>query len=258
MGLFDLPAPLFGIIDEILAMAMPPVLRLVIWGILAGWLTMIFYRFFSDQERIGALKTLQKHQQKNITEFDGEFAELIPLIRDALSLGVRQLGQALGPALLATVPVLFIVIWVAGEFGYVTPSVGNEVFLNIEPASSETHWSSTAGVRINGGGWVVKWPSRGQSITMYEGTVAEGQQLLLVLPLEHDIPVIHKKRWWNVLIANPLGYLPKNGKTDAVHIDLPVAVIIGSGPAWMRGWMFSFFLAFLLASIGFKLWLRLD
>ena len=64
MGLFDLPAPIFAIIDGVLAMAMPPVMRLVVWGIFAGWLTMVIYRRLSDQEKIGALKTLQKQQQK--------------------------------------------------------------------------------------------------------------------------------------------------------------------------------------------------
>jgi len=171
MGLFDLPAPPFGFIDGVLAMAMPPLLRLVFWGILAGWFTMVLYRLFSDQEKIGALKVLQKNQQKNTAEFDGEFSELLPIIRHTLGLGFKQLGLALGPALLATIPVLFIVIWVAGEFGYVTAVEGSEVFISIEPASSDIHWLSTAQVRVSEGGWVINWPSQGQSLTMNEGTV---------------------------------------------------------------------------------------
>jgi hypothetical protein len=253
MGLFDLPAPLFDIIDGVLAMAMPTVLRLVIWGILAGWITMVVYRLLSNQEKIGALKVLQKEQQKNIAEFDGEFSELLPMIRDTLALGMRQLGFSLGPALLATVPVVFIVIWVAGEFGHVLPDAESEVFLSTEPVNSDINWSPTSEVRVNEGGWIVNWPSQEQSLTMLEG-----RQSLLVLPLKRAIPVIHKKRWWNMLMANPLGYLPKGGKTDVIHIDLPEAVIISSGPDWVRGWMFSFFMSFLLSSFGFKLLLRLD
>ena len=59
-------------------------------------------------------------------------------------------------------------------------------------------------------------------------------------------------------MANPLGYLPEEGQTDVVHMDLPEMVIIGSGPGWIRGWMFSFFLSFLLSSFGFKFLLRLN
>ena len=253
MGLFDLPAPLFGAIDDILAMVLIPILRLIIWGVFAGWLTMVVYGFFSDQGKIGRLKAQQKDQQKSIAEFDGEFAELLPLIRHTLALGFRQLGLALGPAIVATIPILFIIIWVAGEFGHETPAAGSEVFLTTKPATSDIHWSTTTGVRTSKGGWVINWPSEGKPLTMNDD-----HQLLLTLPLEHDIPIIHKKRWWNILVANPLGYLPKEGKTDVINIHLPEAVIIASGPAWVRGWMFSFFMAFLLSSIGFKLLLRID
>jgi len=253
MGLLDLPAPILGTIDGILAVALSPWLRLVIWGVLAGWLTMIVYRFFSDQEKIGTLKNQQKIQQKNIAEFDGEFAELLPLIRHTLALGMKQLGLALGPALIATVPVLFIVIWAAGEFGHVSPVAGSEVFLSVEPPGSDIHWSPVTEVTIREGGWVINWPSQDRTLTM-----TEGSQALLVLPMANNIPVIHKKRWWNFLMANPLGYLPKGGETEAVHIDLPDVVIIKSGPAWMRGWMFSFFVSFLLSSFGFKFLLRLN
>lgn len=253
MGLFDLPAPLFSAIDGLLAMAMPPVLRLLIWGVFAGWLSMVIYRLLSNQKIIGELKAQSKAQQKLISEFDGEFTELMPVIRQAFALGFRQLGLALGPALLATVPVLFIIIWVSGEYGYATPAPGNEVFLSAEPATADIQWSSPTDVKESEDGWLVSWPSKEQSLTM-----SDEQQALLVLPLEHDIPIIHKKRWWNVLMANPLGYLPQDGKTDVIHIKLPEAVIIDSGPGWMRGWMFSFFMSFLLASIGFKLLLRLD
>mgnify|MGYP001827080311 FL=1 len=258
MGLFDLPAPIFGVIDGILAMAMPPVLRLLIWGVFAGWLTMVVYRYISDQEKIGELKKQQRKQQKNITEFDGEFTELLPLIRHTLALGIRQLGLALGPALLATVPVLFVVIWVAGQFGYESPGAGSEVMITVEPADSDIHWSAVTEVRTSEDGWLINWPAQGQSLTLSEGTMDEERQSLLVLPLERNIPIIHKKKWWNLLMANPLGYLPEEGQTDVVHMDLPEMVIIGSGPGWIRGWMFSFFLSFLLSSFGFKFLLRLN
>ncbi len=258
MGLFDLPAPIFSAIDGLLALSLPAVLRLIIWGVLAGWLTMVVYRRLSNQEKIAELKAQQKIKQKDIAEFDGEFAELMPLIRHTLALGFRQLRYALGPALLASVPVLFIVIWVAGQFGHETPVAGNEVLVSVEPAGSDIYWSSTTGekiivVRNAADGWLINWPAEGQSLT-----VKDEQQTLLVLPLEHNIPIIHKKRWWNLLMANPLGYLPDDGKTDVIHINLPETVIISIGPDWMRGWMFCFFMSLFLSSIGFKFLLRID
>ncbi len=253
MGLFDLPAPLFTAIDSVLGMALPPVLRLVLWGILAGWLTMLVYRRLSNQARIGELKAQQKVQQKIIAEFDGEFEDLMPLIGNTLGLGFRQLGLALGPALLSTVPVLFLIVWVAGAFGNETPAAGTMVYLTAEPTNDDIHWSPIAGVEATEDGWLFKWPAAGQSLT-----VTDGHQSLLTLPPKKDIPIIHKKKWWNFLMANPIGYLPQNGKTEAIHIKLPKQIIIGFGPAWMHGWMFSFFVTFLLSSLGFKFLLRID
>ncbi|MEE8339402.1 MAG: hypothetical protein V3R56_04610 [Xanthomonadales bacterium] len=253
MGLFDVPAPLFAAIDGVLAMALPSVLRLMLWGILAGWLTMVVYRRLSNQEKIGELKGQQKVQQKEIAEFDGEFEELMPLIRHTLALGFKQLGLALGPALLSTLPVLFLIVWVAGAFGNEAPATGSRVHLTAEPANDDIHWSSTTGVETVADGWQVNWPENGQSLTL-----TDGRQALLTLPLEDNIPIIHKKKWWNLLMANPVGYLPDDGKTEVIHIDLPEQVIIGFGPGWMRGWMFSFFLTFLLSSLGFKFLLRID
>ena len=253
MGLFDLPAPLLGAIDSVLALALPPLLRLAFWAVFAGWLTMAVYRRFSNQEKIRALKTRQKQQQAALADFDGEFAQLLPLVRGALALGFRQLGVSLGPALLATLPVLFIVIWVAGEYAYEVPAPGSEVIVRAEPSGAGIAWSPATGATEFADGWVIKWPAHGDSLAMNQ----DGRTLL-ALPAGDTVPVIHKKRWWNLLMANPLGYLPGDVRADIVHIELPAAVFIDAGPDWMRGWMFCFFGIFLLSSIVFKLLMRLD
>jgi len=245
MGLFDLPAPLFDIVDGVLAAAMPVVMRVVLWGVLAGWISMLLYRSFSNQEKIAALKTRQQRQQKQIAAFDGEFAELLPLIRGTLALGFRQLGMALGPALLASLPALCVIVWASGAFGYRTPAAGETIAVRAEPGGGGLHWSPPAAASASDEGWLVGWPADGQTLTL-----EDGGQALLVLPLEKAIPVIHRKRWWNLLIANPLGYLPSGGPADVVHIDLPEQLLLGWGPGWIRGWMFSFFLAFLNACCG--------
>lgn len=252
MGLFDLPAPLFSVIDDVLATLAPPALRLLMWGILAGWVSMLLYRYLSNQEKIAVLKARQQRQQKQIAGFDGEFAELLPLIRGTLALGFRQLGLALGPALLASLPALCIIIWVAGAFGYRAPLAGEEIALRAEPAAGGLQWSAPEQARAAGDGWIVNWPAEGQSLVLHDGS-----QALLALPLGHAVPVIHKERWWNLLMANPLGYLPQDGQADVIHIELPEQAVLGFGPGWMRGWMFVFFAAFLLSSLVFKRLLRL-
>lgn len=256
MGLFDLPAPLFGVIDALLANVLPGLFRLALWGLLSGWLTMVVYRQISNQKQIHSLKLEQREQQKRISEFDGEMGELFPLIRHTLGLGMKQLGLSLGPALLATVPVLFIIVWVAGNFGHEFPSQGSAITVTINEDASDSdaiQWvPGTSAVAVSDG-WQIAWPKPGQQLSIFEG-----DSELLQLPPSAAIPVIHKKRWWNVLMANPIGYLPEQSQADQIRIELPQQAFIGLGPQWMRGWMFSFFLIFLLSSVAFKLILRID
>ena len=130
---------------------------------------------------------------------------------------------------------------------------GSEVLLSVEPATTEIYWSSPNEVKQGENGWVVEWPDAQGTLTM-----RDDRQVLLILPLDDEIPIIHKKRWWNIFVANPLGYLPQEGQADVIHIGLPEMQMVGIGPDWMRGWIFSFFISVLLSSIGFKLLLRID
>lgn len=253
MGILDLPAPLFGAVDGLLEGFLPPLIRLVLWGILAGWLTMIVYRRLSRQDRIGELKSEQKAQQKLIAEFEGEFNELMPLIRKALLTGLNQLGLALGPALLATIPVLFLIVWVAGEFGYQAPQPGTEIALSAEPGFGGVRWEPDSAVRRTGEELKLAWPSPGEVTTL-----SGDEQVLLNFPLVRNVPVIHKKQWWNVFMANPIGYLPDELDIEVIEIDLPEQVMLSFGPTWIRGWMFSFFLTFLLSSVAFKFVLKIE
>ena len=256
MGLFDLPAPFFSFIDQLLGGFLPAVVRVVLWGVLAGWLTMVVYRRLSRQDKIQVLKAEQKKQQKIISDFDGEFEELFPVIRHTLGLGMRQLGLSLGPALLATIPILFLVVWVAGQFGYDQPVTGSAVNIDINPQEQEIsgfNWNPAGLARKTETGWELSWPSPEQAVALtHEGYT------LLELPAEHTIPVIHKHRWWNWLMANPIGYLPDDAVPESIDIGLPEQQFLIFGPAWLRGWMFSFFFSFLLSSIGFKLALKID
>jgi hypothetical protein len=217
---------------------------------------MVVYRRLSNQEKISQLKTEQKEQQKIISGFEGEFEELFPVIRHALALGIRQLGLSLGPALLATLPILLIIIWVAGAFGYRQPEPGQAVRVGIKPAQAASQgleWSLPGLVSKTDDGWVLDWPPPGQRVSL-----RQNGQPLFDLPFERSIPVIHKRQWWNWLVANPVGYLPQNAVMDSIDIDLPDQQFVAFGPGWMRGWMFCFFTCFLLSSIAFKIILKID
>ena len=100
---------------------------------------------------------------------------------------------------------------------------------------------------------MIIWPPNTELIEM-----VQSGQVLLELPMEKPIPVIHKKRWWNLLMANPIGYLPDDASVDVVEIGLTPQEFLPFGPDWIRGWMFTFFTLFLLSSIVFKLLFKID
>ena len=252
MGLFDLPAPLFGAIDQFLSF-LPSALRLALWGVLAGWLTMVVYRRLSNQHRIGELKAEQKQQQKLINDFDGEFNELLPLIRSTLGLGFKQLGLSLGPALLATIPVLFLVAWVAGQFGYQLPATGETVAITTEPPGGSLQFSPGSQALATEDGWQLPWPAADRPVSISLDNVT-----LMTLPPAKAVPLVHKKQWWNLLFANPLGYLEDGAPIEVLQAALPAQQFIAAGPGWVRGWMFLFFGVFLLSSVAFKFLLKID
>jgi hypothetical protein len=253
VGLLDLPAPLFNAIDGTLALALPAVVRLALWGVFAGWLTMLVYRRLSNQEKIGRLKAEQKVQQKQIAEFDGELSDLMPLVGQALGTGFRQLGLSLGPALLSAVPVLFLIVWVAGTFAYELPKAGDTIAVTTEPAAAPIEWQPAGSARASADGWLLAWPGADESVRI----TSNGDDLLR-LPLEEAVPVIHQRQWWNLLMSNPIGYLPAGSIPSAIHLQLPERSYLGFGADWMRGWMFSFFVTFLVASVAFKFLLKID
>ena len=253
MGLFDLPAPLLALVDGVLANLLPDILRLIFWGIVCGWLTMLLYRKISRQDAISALKKQQKVQQQAIADFDGEFEELMPLIRKTLSLGFRQLGLSIGPALLATIPILFIVVWVATVFVYQSPQPGDVIEVTAEPLMGHLRMPAGSTASHLDNGWMMIWPKNGESIS-----IRDRDDPVLTLSSEELHGVIHKHRWWNWLMANPAGYLADDSATDVISVDLPKHQYLGFGPGWLRGSLAVFFSAFLVASIAFKFILRID
>src|SRR3546814_14368405 len=68
---------------------------------------------------------------------------------------------------------------------------------------------------------------------------------------------LHKEQWWNVLIANPLGYLAADSPLELVEIDLPRREVLPFGPWWLRTWEFVFFTTLVAASLAIKLLFRL-
>lgn len=250
-GLLDLPAPLFDWVEGWLAASrLPAIVHVFAWGIFAGWISMWIYRRTSHQDRLTAIRRELAAAQRALTNYDGEFRGLMPLIGRQLGLAFRQMGVTVMPALLAGLPMLFLLPWLSNQFESTWPEVRAPIEVCTTPAAISTTraWdSATATTSAGPGCWEIAWPASGKKATLHEDNEA-----LLELPSSAPVTVVHHHYWWNALIGNPAGYLPDSVETQSVQIALPELQLQPLGPAWLRGWEAAFFLSAIIASLILK------
>ena len=236
MGLLDLPAPLFDSVDNLMT-SLPTLIRLVIWGVAAGAFSMWLYRRISPQDRIARSRQDQLQVRRQLDAFDGELGEAWPLIRRLLGLSGVQVGRVLGPAVLASLPVFCLLVWMSTKYGHTYPDQPPTV--HVTPSSLQARWIAVQdhlpSIRVTG---------------------SEATQLAEV-PLAAPVPVIEKRHWWNTLIGNPAGYLNADGPAQRLDIELPRQQFVNVGPGWMRGWEVPFFASLIVASLALKRVLRI-
>ena len=248
MGLFDVPGPLFDVLDRLWGLALPPVGRLVLWAILGAALSMALYYLFSAQRRIGRIKAEIAVARQRLNRFDGELGEAWPLIGGLLKLSLRHFAVVLWPAVLASLPVLCLIIWLSSTYGYDYPRSGAEISLHTVPGNLTARWVSDVETTADAPAEAVRLP---RIVVTNDRDQVIGQ-----VALSAPIPTLHERRWWNFLIANPAGYLPTGSPIERIDLDLPRQEFVGIGPSWLRTWEATFFVVLLLCSIGIKVGFR--
>lgn len=252
MGLFDLPAPLLAWIDQTILAALPPVARLVAWGLIGSVLSMALYKAISPQARIARLRDAALEARRRMTAYDGEFSGIGAVAFASLALSFRHVGVVLLPAVIASLPVLCLLVWLSNSYGHRLPDAGDTIAFAIQPTDAGAAWDVADDVTPNGFRHIT-WPAAGESVRLLD----EHQRTLVELPFADAVPVIHKRQWWNRLIGNPIGYLPADGAVDRVTFGLSSNVFIAFGPTWLGGWEMIFISVLFIASIAIKLAFRI-
>ncbi|MGB0135577.1 hypothetical protein [Dokdonella sp.] len=250
LGLLDLPGIVFGPLDRLLAMAhVPGILRVFLWGALAGYAGMWIYRRWSPQQRIAELRVELASVQRKLASYDGEFSGLLPLIRAQFALALRQMRLTAGAALLAAFPILFVLPWLSNQYDREFPPPGTPIQICATPVGSASRldWRALDQTADANGCWSIAWPDGGESLQLMEGDL-----VLMQAPTPVPAVIVHKHHWLNWLVGNPAGYLSEAASTDSITIDVPDVDLIPWGPSWLRGWEAAFFLSALVSS----LWLR--
>jgi hypothetical protein len=240
MGLLDLPAPLFSWLDAVLTMIAPPFARLLLWAAAGALISMELYRLVSPQERIATVKSALEQVRRTVNDFDGPFEEAWPHIRHMLWLAVRRVLLVLPATLLASLPLLVVIVWLDTHYGGMFPPPG-----------------ASAAVHV-GEGFQGRWidegngsPPRAEVLDPVGARIAE-------VPMAAPVSVVHKRQWWNALIGNPAGYLSDETPLDRIEIALPRQQLISFGPDWLRGWEPVFFVALLAFALALKTVRRIE
>lgn len=251
MGIFDLPAPLLAMIDHALVAAgLPGWARLIVWSALSSAAAMSLYRVLSAQQRLADLKARTAAVRREMRAYDGDFAGLWPLLVRSIDLSARQVGRSLVPSVVGSVPVLLVVAWLGGAYAFALPEPGERVEVRITPANVATRWQPARPAADVAGS--VAWPRADRGLVDAEGVH------LLSLPLEHPVPVVHKRAWWNGLFGNPAGYLPETTAVELVEIGLPRERYLDIGPAPLGRWETIYFAALISLSLALKVAFRIQ
>ena len=232
MGLLDLPAPLFDLVDRGLLGPLPPLARLILWAIFGAMLSLAIYRWLSPQRRIAEAKQAAQGARRRLNAHDGDLESALPLMRQSMKLALRHVGLVFPAAIVGSLPVLALLVWLDGAYGYQFPQDRQAPVIAVEPGNYAAQWQpSGAGGQIE---------LRNQ----------DGSQVAR-LTLAEPVTRIEKRHWWNVIIGNPAGYLPEESPVEGVTIALPERQYLSIGPDWLRSWFTVALAALLITSILF-------
>lgn len=242
-------------LDHWLARGIPDLVRTCLWGGVSGIAAMALYYLSSNQQSIAALKREARGLRSRMIKEDLDHAEVMKLARSNLATSLRLLGRVLGPSLLASVPVLVMVIWLGIYQTYSLPGDGSGVDVRTLPPAGDLEFSPPD--RFNGPRDALRLMAAPDSgpITIRHGAdlVYRGD------PAHPPVPVLYEKHWWNALIGNPAGYLAPDSGTREVRLGFPRKVLIAKGiPRWAAGWEAPFFVSLLVVALVLKFVFRVE
>ncbi len=248
MGVLDVPAPLFSWLDALMGQFAPPTVRLILWGIIGAAVSMGLYWLLSPQQKIAHTKASALEARRVLDAYEGDFSGVWPHMREMLRLSLKHVGIVFWPAVVASLPVLCLLVWLSTTYGYHFPASGSEVEIRTFPQGLQARWIAGAE-----GAEESAIPSETPRIELRN----DQDEVVRMIPLPEPVPAVHKYQWWNALLGNPVGYLPAEARIDRIEIDLPSQEFLPFGPSWMRSWEFLFLTVLIVASVVIKIAFRI-
>ncbi len=247
MGFFDLLNPVFTGIETYLLSWLPAWARVSLWGLISGVVTMLLYAKVSNQDALTEGKQASKEALSAMRKLDPEadMDVVLATMRKAIAAPLRQTKNAAVPALWASLPIIFVLVWLDNSYSYQAPPAGSSIQALTEPfvplqESDGIHRSADQTYSLT-------WPESGQiEIKDLSG------DLIISIPSSTPVPMIHKREWWNMLIGNPAGYIDESAPITSVEFTHAPRELFGFGPHWLRSWLVFYFAVLMASAIAIK------
>lgn len=232
MGIFDLATPLTQRVDAAMSIVAPAPLRVVLWSLIASILSMAAYRYSSNQREISRLKASIASTRAAIRQAPpDDYEKAMATSKSLLALSLRHVARALGPTLVAGLPVLFVFSLLQQNYSYEQPQPGTTLpaTLILEDGATET--------------LAVAFPLSEPRIL---DEVTSG------FAPHTPVPTIAKPGWTDWLFANPAGALKPHSALRQIDITFKPQRFFGFGPDWLAGWEALFLTLMVVFSLTIK------
>ena len=129
-SLFDSLNPVLALVDRLLAgLSLAPVWRIAVFAALGSLVSMLLFKKLSNQAELAKLKQEISQVQKDLVRSSDENGSLGKVLRRNLGLSGRQLWLSFWPALVASIPILFLLVFCSNQFGTEAMDSGARVYV---------------------------------------------------------------------------------------------------------------------------------
>lgn len=247
--------PVLSAIDAWMAITLPLLVRISIWGGIAGALAIGIYALASNQTVISHLKSESRQLRRQILDSDLEYNVFLELMKRNLKVSLVLLGRVIGPSLLAALPVIIVAIWMQTFFSYALPETRDKIVVTMSPNHSGLSIMTQADIlqKEQDTLWIVPF-SYSEEIDV----CIDGDPIYTGNPFTPPTLSIGKRKWWHALVSSEIGYLTNEAPIEELRLQLPRKRVLPGAPVWAAGWEVSFFVCVILMSFGIKLFFHVE
>jgi len=247
--------PIFNFVETTILSYLSFPIKVGIWGAVCGCAAMLVFYFSSDQTSISTLKKKAKKLRKKILDLDTEDSEAKKFIRENLSVSIKLLYKVLFPALLSTLPIIIVFLWMDVYYAFKMPEAGNAINIKVASGAENISGFPEGSFEISGASLKLRIQEHQQPIKlMYKGKMLyEGE------PWQPPTRSISHKKYWNALFKSEVGYLsPDISDIDALEFGFQRNLIFKDNQGWYSRWEALFFLSLAISSLIIKLAFKIE